>query len=162
MTADDLRASETAEALTRILDTLDETVRTARSMPMSSSAIVNRGELLELIERAKAILPSQLVEADELLSGAADDRVRAQTEAQDIIDAARQRAQELIETDVITAEAQVKAQQILDEANRHSEALKQQTEQYCERRLADFEGDLTTLIEQVRIGRGRLASGLGN
>lgn len=162
MSAENLDPTQTAEALTRILDTLDETVRTARSMPMSSSAIVNRGELLELIERARTILPSQLVQADELLSGAADDRVRAQTEAQDIIDAARQRAAELVDSDVITAEAQVKAQQILDDANERSEALKQQTEQYCERRLANFEDDLTTLIEQVRIGRSRLVNGLGD
>ena len=50
-----------------------------RAMPMSSSVLVNKAELLDLIDQAHAILPTQLTEADQVLAGA--DEVLAEARA---------------------------------------------------------------------------------
>src|SRR5690554_4556942 len=80
------------EGLIGILDVLEQTIESARAMPMSSSVLVNRAELLELIDRARAVLPQQLGRADELLAGADDVLADAQVEAEAIVAAARERS----------------------------------------------------------------------
>ena len=43
-----------------MLDAIASAVANARAMPMSSSVLVNRAELLDLVEQARDVLPSQL------------------------------------------------------------------------------------------------------
>ena len=49
--------------LTTRLSELEELVRDAKSMPLSSSALVNRDEVLELIEALKTSLPDEIKQA---------------------------------------------------------------------------------------------------
>ena len=45
------------------LQKLEDMVREARSMPLSTSAIVNRDEVLEAIEAARSELPEEIKQA---------------------------------------------------------------------------------------------------
>ena len=49
------------EGLTGVLDAIASAVANARAMPMSSSVLVNRAELLDLVDQARDVLPSQLL-----------------------------------------------------------------------------------------------------
>ena len=60
--------SPDAASVVDILDQLIDIVRSARSVPMSASAMVNRSQVVELLTTARDILPDQLVEADGLLA----------------------------------------------------------------------------------------------
>ena len=82
--------------LTAILDALEQAVEQARSMPMSSSVLVSRAEVLDLIGQLRATLPTELADADELLATAAEVQARAYAEAEQVIAAARRRADELV------------------------------------------------------------------
>ena len=42
---------------------LEELVREAKSMPLSSSALLNRDEVLDLIEEMKVALPDEIKQA---------------------------------------------------------------------------------------------------
>ena len=53
-----------------LLDALTDVIERARSMPMSSSVLVNRNEALDLIDELRDALPTQLTRADEVLSDA--------------------------------------------------------------------------------------------
>ena len=66
------------EGLTGILDALAAAVEGARAMPMSSSVLVNRAELLDLVDQARDVLPTQLSRADEVLAAADAARAAAQ------------------------------------------------------------------------------------
>ena len=50
------------------LDELIAIVENARSMPMSASCMVNRGEVLGLLEEVRALLPEELRHAQLLLA----------------------------------------------------------------------------------------------
>ena len=54
--------------LTAVLDALEEALQAARAMPMSSSVLVSRAELLDLVAQAREALPAQLGRADEVLA----------------------------------------------------------------------------------------------
>src|SRR5665647_1860198 len=147
--------------LTSILDALEQAVEQARSMPMSSSVLVSRAEVLDLIGQLRATLPTQLADADELLATAAEVQARANADAEQVIAAARRRADELVSAEQVVAAAGVRATEIVAEAERIAGQLRREADDYCDRRLADFEIDLGRLLSQVQAGRGKLAGRVG-
>jgi F0F1-type ATP synthase membrane subunit b/b' len=148
------------EGLTGILEALEQAVAQARAMPMSSSVLVNRVELLDLLDQAYAALPSQLTQADEVLAGADDVLAGARAEAEQIIAAARQRAEELVGREQVVVAARVRADELVAEAERTTAAMRRDADDYCDRRLADFEIDLGRVLSQVQAGRAKLADRL--
>ena len=147
--------------LTSILDALEQAVEQARSMPMSSSVLVSRAEVLDLIGQLRATLPTQLADADELLATAAEVQARANADAEQVIAAARRRADELVGAEQVVAAAGARAAEIVAEAERIAGQLRREADDYCDRRLADFEIDLGRLLSQVQAGRAKLAGRLG-
>jgi hypothetical protein len=149
------------EGLTGILDALTAAVTHARAMPMSSSVLVNRAELLDLLEQARDVLPTQLGRADELLADADSARGLAQAEADLLLAGARARAAELVDAEHVTVAANERATQIVGDAEGVAEGLRRDADDYCDRRLADFEIDLGKVLTQVQAGRAKLAGRLG-
>jgi len=149
------------EGLIGILDALAAAVEGARAMPMSSSVLVNRVELLDLVDQARDVLPTQLSRADDVLAAADAARAAAQVDADAIVDAAHAHAAELVEEHAIAHAARDRAAQIVADAEAEAERLRRDADDYCDRRLADFEVDLTKLMHQVHAGRARLAERLG-
>ena len=133
----------------------------ARAMPMSSSVLVNKAELLDLIEQAREALPQQLTQADALLADVDAAKEQARADAAEIVAQARQEADRLVESEAVTVAARQKAAQILADAQEQADALRRDADDYCDRRLADFEIDLGKVLAQVQAGRAKLAGRLG-
>ena len=156
----DATTQEQVEGLTGILEALERAITQARSMPMSSSVLVNRAELLDLVDQAHTVLPSQLTQADEVLAGADEVLAVAQDDAEQVIAAARARAEELVSTEQVVVAARVRADEIVAQAEQTAAGLRRDADDYCDRRLADFEIDLGKVVSQVQAGRAKLAGRL--
>lgn len=163
MADDDARddARRDPEGLLGILQAIEEVVTQARAMPMSASAIVNRAEVLTLVEQAREVLPTELGEADEVLANADRVLADARAEAERVVAAAREEAERLVAHEQVVRAAQERAAQIVAEAERTAEELRREADDYCDRRLADFEIDLGRVLAQVQAGRAKLAQRLG-
>jgi cell division septum initiation protein DivIVA len=148
------------DGLTGVLDALEEVVSQARTMPMSSSVLVSRAEVLDLLGQARRVLPDQLARADEILAGADRVRADAQEQAEQVLQAARERAEELVDSDHVVEAARRRAEEIVEEARRTAADLRHDADDYCDRRLADFEVDLGKVLAQVQAGRAKLAGRL--
>nr|WP_297425157.1 hypothetical protein [uncultured Actinotalea sp.] len=148
------------EGLTGVLDALEQAVGQARAMPMSSSVLVNRAELLDLLAQARSILPGQLARADELLADADAVLEDGRREAEEIVAAARERAAELVGEQEVVRAAERRAEEIVAEAEGVAAGLRRDADDYCDRRLADFEIDLGKVLAQVQAGRAKLAGRL--
>jgi len=148
------------EGVTGILDALTTAVSGARAMPMSSSVLVNRAELLDLVDQARDALPAQLGRADEVLADADAARAAGELEAQAIISRATERAALLVNAEAVVVAAHEQAEAILRDAAETAEALRRDADDYCDRRLADFEIDVSKLLTQVQAGRAKLADRL--
>ena len=149
------------EGLTGILEAIEHAVLSARAMPMSSSVLVNRAELLDLVAQAHDILPTQLTQADDVLAAADAAQVAAAAEADQVLASARARAAELVAREQVVAAAEERAAQIVAEAGATAAELRREADDYCDRRLADFEIDLGRVVAQVQAGRAKLAARLG-
>src|SRR5690349_23540143 len=129
---------ETLDTEELILQVRDH-IETARSVPMSASVMVNRDELVTLLEDAVAALPEEIRQARWLLKEREEFLAKARREAEDIIDAGRQQAERMVERTEVVREARRRAQQVVDDVEAQSRALKHEAEDYIDQKLASFE-----------------------
>jgi hypothetical protein len=145
-------APDTEESLFRLREQLE----TARSVPMSASVMVNREDLLLLVDDATAGLPEELRQARWLLKEREEFLAKARREAEDIIDAGRAQAERMVERTEVVREARRRAQQVVDDAEAQARALKHEAEDYIDQKLASFEVVLDRTMQAVHKGRERL------
>ena len=143
------------------LNQLTATVRSAKTMPMSASCLVNRAEMLEILERLRDELPTTLDHADALLSDRESVIAAAREQAERILEGARGEREQLIgQADVLVA-ARVRAATLIAEAVAESSRLLADADDYVDRKLADFEALLGQVASQVGNGRLRLTARRG-
>ncbi|WP_069170481.1 cell division initiation protein [Streptomyces griseus] len=138
------------------LDEIVETVGNARSMPMSASCVVNRAELLALLEEVREALPGSLAHAEELIGGREQLVEQARQEAERIIESARAERGSLISGTEIARRSQAEADRILSEARREADEVRAEADEYVDSKLANFEVVLTKTIGSVDRGREKL------
>ncbi|MFF0077678.1 cell division initiation protein [Streptomyces sp. NPDC005494] len=138
------------------LDEIVETVGNARSMPMSASCVVNRAELLAMLEEVRDALPGSLAHAEELIGGREQLVEQARQEAERIIESARAERGSLISGTEIAQRSQAEADRILSEARREADEVRAEADEYVDSKLANFEVVLTKTIGSVDRGREKL------
>jgi cell division septum initiation protein DivIVA len=143
-----------------LIERLAEAVRDARSMPLSSSALVNRQEVLELIENLRASLPTEIGRARSILRDGQDVLERAGEEAQRVLERARQERERLLSKTEIVQAAAREADRLVAEAESTAKRIRAEAEAYVEGKLANFEVVLTKTLQAVERGRQRLAGRL--
>jgi len=140
------------------LNQLAAMVRGAKSMPMSTSCLVNRAEALDLIDRLREELPADLDHADALLSKREAVLAAGREQAERILDGARsERVQLIAQSDVLVA-ARALAATVTTQARAESIRLMADADDYVDRKLAEFEISLGQLASQVNNGRVRLTA----
>ncbi|MDO0925543.1 ATP synthase F0 subunit B [Streptomyces sp. TG1A-8] len=138
------------------LDQIVSTVAGARSMPMSASCVVNRAELLALLEEVREALPGSLAQAQELIGDREQMVEQARREAERIIEDARSERGSLVAGTEIARRAQAEADRILTEARQEAEEVRAEADDYVDSKLANFEVVLTKTLGSVGRGREKL------
>ncbi|MFF1377964.1 cell division initiation protein [Streptomyces sp. NPDC058308] len=138
---------------------IDEIVRavgSARSMPMSASCVVNRADLLSMLEEVRQALPGSLAQAQELIGGRDQLVEQARQEAERIIESAHAERGSLISDTEVARNSQGEADRILSEARRTAEEVRAEADDYVDSKLANFEVVLTKTLGSVGRGREKL------
>jgi cell division septum initiation protein DivIVA len=143
-----------------VIEQLAELVREARSMPLSSSALVNRQELLDLIDSLRASLPTEITRARSILRDGQDVLERAGEEAQRVLERARQERERLLSKTEIVQAAAREADRLVSDAESTAKRIRAEAEGYVEGKLANFEVVLSKTLQAVERGRQRLAGRL--
>ncbi|CAM3380907.1 hypothetical protein [Isoptericola cucumis] len=146
--------------LLEILDDLAALVENARSTPLSTNVKVDRDQALGLVDELRDALPTQVARADEVLAEAQESLEAAHRRSEEIVASARARAIELVQAEQVVVQAESRAAEIVAEAEQKAAALRNDADEYCDRRLADFGQDLEALGAQVQAGRDKLAERL--
>jgi len=143
---------DTEELILQVRDQIDA----ARSVPMSASVMVNRDDLVGLLDDAVQALPEEIRQARWLLKEREEFLAKARREAEDIIDAGRQQAQRMVEKTEVVREANLHARRLVEDAEKTARDLKHEAEDYIDRKLASFEVVLERTMTAVAKGRERL------
>ena len=135
------------------IDELQVLIEEAKAVPLSSSAVINREEMLELLAQLKEEVPEEVRQArwmsrdrDELLA-------RARKEGERIIAEAQESRDRLLSRTEIVHAAEREAERITDEAKDRAAKIRLEAEDYVDQKLAAFEILLNKTLQTV--GRGR-------
>jgi regulator of protease activity HflC (stomatin/prohibitin superfamily) len=149
---------ETAEAK---LAYLRELILNARAMPMSASCVINRGEVLAAIDDVIGNLPNEIADAQQVVDMAAFKIAEGEAEASRILAEARDHAANLAQHSEVVRVAEQVAAQMRADADEEAAALRRETDEFIDARMASFESVLHKTVSQVRTARARLAERSG-
>lgn len=132
-------------------------VEDARSMPMSASAVVNRAELLALIDELGGGLKVAFSDADAVMADREAVVAGGREEADLIIAAAKNEREAIMSDTEVFRVARREADQLLAQTHTECDELRRETDEYVDGKLANFEITLEKTMDAVRRGRERLA-----
>jgi cell division septum initiation protein DivIVA len=132
------------------LQQLEDLVRDAKSMPLSSSALLNREEVLELLAEMRDTLPEEVKQARWVVKDRDELLTKARFEAEAIVDAARQEQMQMARHEEVVARANQEAERITQEAEGEARKVRLDAEDYVDAKLAQFEIVLRKLQEEAQ------------
>ena len=146
--------------LESVLHHLMDVLASAKSMPLSSSVMVSREEVMGLVQSALDSMPEELRQARWLLREREEFMAERSREADALMNEVRAQAERMVQRTEIVRQANAVAQRILDDANEEARTLRHQAEDFVDTKLAGMEIVLDRLTRTVQAGRARLAAPL--
>ncbi len=146
------RAPQTESLLRKAI----ELVEAARPMPLSASSMINKEELLEVLQVAANDLPEELKAARWLLKERDDFLARVQLEGDQIVAKSRARAEQMVQRTELVKAAEDRTRRMVVEAEDESRRLRLETEDWCDQKLGAMEIVLERTMRTVASGRARL------
>jgi cell division septum initiation protein DivIVA len=141
------------------LDRIDEMialVEGARSVPMSRNCIVERAELIGLLEQLRTELPAELRRASALLEERDKIIEAGQREAERIVSEGEAEHARLVSINEIVVSAEHEASRIVGEARAEAQRLRDEVDDYVDTALANFEQLLTRSLASIERGRDKM------
>jgi hypothetical protein len=132
-------------------------VAEARNVPMSASCMVNRAEVLSLIDGIVAGLPVDLERSRTVINEQFTAHAHAREQAAEIIESARNEAKEIASVSGVAREANEYAFVTRAQADDEARQIRIEADMYVDGRLAEFEASLQKTSSQVVLMREQLA-----
>jgi len=118
--------------------------------------VVNRAEVVALVEEVRDLLPDELAQADGVLRDRGDVVAEGEAEAERIIERAKAERARLVSRSEVALEAQRQAERTLADARQQAATMRAEVEDYVDGKLANFEVVLHKTIAAVERGREKL------
>ena len=131
-------------------------VEEARSVPLSASCVINRSEMLKLLDQIKASFPNDLAKAIAIQRDKESIIEEAHSQSDAIMQQARDEVSRLVEQTTIVSSARKEATRILAEAKADSDRDREEIEEYIDSRLANLEVILNKTLDVISKGRDQL------
>lgn len=126
-------------------------------MPLSSSALLNRDEVLEMLQQMQEELPEEIKQARWVVKDREDLLAKARADAERIVAEARDDQLKMARREEVVERARQEAEGILDQAEDHSRQIRKEAEDYVDAKLAQFEIALRKILEDSQVATKGLA-----
>ena len=154
------------------LDQIEDLVESSRAVPLSASIMVNKAEILDLLDQAREALPEDLVAADAVVAdadavlgradSAAETRIaEANSRASSTIADANAQAERIVSTENIVRMAEDRAREIVSEAKRSATSLREGADDYVASSLDELAHLISDLARRTDAGRRTIAERRG-
>ena len=144
--------SGTAETAGRAAAAARTSSTRARPMPLSASAMINKEEVLELLDEALDRLPESCAQARWLLKEREEYLAKMRHEGDEILEQARARAERMVQRTEVVKAAEHRARQISTAPRPRPAACATSVEDFCDQKLASFEIVLERTLKLVAAG----------
>ena len=145
---------EDMQYISGVLDELEAIVQDASGVPMRKGrAVVDRSDLLVMLDELRGSLPPELAEAEEIRRECGAIVAAAEEEAERIIEDAGHRADAMAPDTELYRRAQRRADEIIDGAERYAEEVANGSDVYRDRVMGQLENWFHDSI--VSVGESR-------
>jgi len=139
--------------LQELVDDLILAVEGARNVPLSSSVMLDRTQLLDMLYRLRDELPDELRAARWMVREREAFVARTNEKAREMLDRARQRSEQMVSESYIVKEAVEEANALVRRAEAEATRTRLEAEDYSEQAYEQTESVLADLLAQVRRAR---------
>ena len=126
-------------------------------MPLSSSALLNREEVLEMLQQMQEELPEEIKQARWVVKDREDLLGKARADAERIVADAHDDQLKMARREEVVERARLEADGILDQAEARSRQIRKEAEDYVDAKLAQFEIALRKILEDSQVATKGLA-----
>jgi cell division septum initiation protein DivIVA len=145
--------------LGEILELVDEliiAVEGARNVPLSSSVMLDRSQLLQMLYRLRDEMPDEMRQARWMVREREQFVARTNEKAREMLDRARERSDELIAESYIVKEAVEEANHLIRHAESEATRIRLEAEDMSEKAFESAEELLADLLSDLRRQRAEL------
>lgn len=145
-----------ASDINRLIDMLYERIEDAKTPALKPNmCLVERDEILDLLDELRAQLPAEIKRAQELLAARDKFVEEAKRDVERMMRQAELDAKTKVSESEVTYAAKERARQILSRAEERSRRLYQVANEYAEDALARTEEAVQAALDEVKQSRGR-------
>jgi vacuolar-type H+-ATPase subunit H len=157
----DVERGSQVEALA-LLDRLESLVSGGARVPLTSRSIVDEQEFIDLLDQIRASIPEEVRQAKRVSQEREKVILQAQSEADKIINTAREQATALLEENELVRLAHEQANAYVQDAIQRAEEIRRGADEYALAALDELEQHLTRLLATIRKGKAALERSLQN
>jgi len=139
-----------------LLDALEDAIESAVSVPFSGKCMVDRNEILELIQDIRLKLPDDIKQAKWVSKERSRILAEAQQEADNIVKNAESRIAAMVNEHEISRKAYEQAETILNNAKKSAREIRLGTREYADSILGRVEEMLKEMLEVIQENRNEL------
>ena len=135
-----------------LVDRLEELFNKSRPLPFTHNVIVDEDRMLDIIDQMRISIPEEVKKAQQVY--AQKDRLlaQAQEEAGRKLSIAQEKADQLVEKDLVVVDAQKRANTIIEQARIEADNIKAGADEYAMEKLIELERSIQVLFNQIRNG----------
>lgn len=136
----------------QLIDRLEELFNDAKAVPFTHNVVVDEDKMLELIDQMRITIPEEVKKAQQIVAQRERVMAQAQEESNRTLLIARDKADQLVQKDIVTQEAQRRADQIVSQARAEAEAIRADADNYVLDMLMQLQDQIAKLSNQVNNG----------
>ena len=145
-----------ANDVNRLIDMLYERIEDAKSPALKPNmSMVDRDELLDLLDEIRAQFPMELAEAKKLIAARTEYIASAKREGELIRKQAEEKARQMVSEDELLAQTKQKANELMRTAEERSRDLRKAANDYCEDALRRTEEAVAEAYDEIKKSRAR-------
>lgn len=139
-----------------LLDALEDLIEKGVSVPFTGKCMVDRDEILDLIQDIRLKLPDEIKQAEWISSERSRILAEAQQEADNIVKNAENSISSLVDQHEITRKAYEQAESIIANAKKNAREIRLGTREYADGILGKVEEILENTLEVIKENRNEL------
>lgn len=135
-----------------LVDRLEELFNKSHAIPLTHNVIVDEDKFLDIIDQMRISIPEEVKKAQEVYTKKDRFMAQAQEEANRTLQLARDKANELVDKEMLVQDSKRRADQILDQAHAEADNIKAGADAYAQESLMNLQQAMEQLLTQVRNG----------
>ena len=132
-----------------LIDRLERILADSMRVPLSAYLVINEDDFLDVIDQMRTAIPQQIKDGERLQRERERIVAQAEEESQRVLQAARAKADGLVEDHQLSHDAEARAETILARARKEAEVLRSDANEYARGVLRSLDGQLDAVEAQI-------------